>query len=195
MRGPGIEHLSKAEWRTRLIQARREVPAERHAADAVALTAAAATLDAATVCAYLPFGTEPGTPELPDALVRAGARVLLPVIPDVPGPLEWAEYTGIDTLVPGRLRGVREPSGPRLGVAAVATADVVLVPALAVDHRGVRLGRGAGFYDRSLGLAGGVRLLAVIRDDELVPRLPGEPHDVRMDGVLTPGHGVLPLPR
>ena len=69
------------------------------------------------------------------------------------------------------------------------------MPALAVDRRGVRLGRGAGHYDRSLVFAAaGVTLLAVVRDEELVERLPGEPHDVRMSGALTPGRGVLDLP-
>jgi 5-formyltetrahydrofolate cyclo-ligase len=71
----------------------------------------------------------------------------------------------------------------------------VLVPALAVDRRGVRLGRGAGHYDRSLVFASaGAARLAVVRDEELVERLPGEPHDVRMTGALTPGRGVVELP-
>ena len=65
---------------------------------------------------------------------------------------------------------------------------MILVPALAVDRSGVRLGRGGGYYDRSLPLrAPGARLIAVVRDDELVAELPGEPHDVRMTHALTPG--------
>jgi 5-formyltetrahydrofolate cyclo-ligase len=195
MHALGNEHLSKAEWRTRLSRARADQTAESHAQEASSLVNAVAKVTARTVCAYLPFGTEPGTTALVDALAAGGARVLLPVIRPQPGPLDWAEYTGEADLVPGRLRGILEPAGKRLGVEAVGAAELVLVPAMAVDHRGVRLGRGAGHYDRSLVFATpGTALLAVVRDEELVERLPGEPHDVRMSGALTPGRGVLELP-
>lgn len=195
MHALGNEHLSKAEWRTRLARARAEQTAESHALEASALVSAVSKITARTVCAYLPFGTEPGTPALADALAAGGARVLLPVIRPEPGPLDWAEYTGVTDLVPSRFRGIREPGGKRLGSDAVAAAEVILVPALAVDRRGVRLGRGAGHYDRSLVFAAdGAAVLAVVRDEELVERLPGEAHDVRMTGVLTPARGLLDLP-
>ncbi|MBB4688174.1 5-formyltetrahydrofolate cyclo-ligase [Amycolatopsis jiangsuensis] len=192
MREPGNEHLSKAEWRTRVLTTRASVSPEQHAREAAEIAAAAASLGAETVCAYLPFGTEPGRISLVEALAATGARVLLPVVQCAPGPLEWAAYTGPDELVPGRLRGVLEPSGPRLGVDAIEAADVILVPALAVDRRGVRLGRGAGHYDRSLASAT-ADLLAVVRTEELVDHLPGQPHDVPMNAALTPG-GLVRLP-
>jgi 5-formyltetrahydrofolate cyclo-ligase len=195
MHALGNEHLSKAEWRDRLTRARADQTPESHAREASALVSAVSKVTSGTVCAYLPFGTEPGTTALVDALAAGGARVLLPVIRPEPGPLDWAEYTGEADLVASRFRGIREPGGKRLGSEAVGAAELVLVPALAVDHRGVRLGRGAGHYDRSLVFAAaGVRLLAVVRDEELVERLPGEPHDVRMSGALTPARGVLDLP-
>jgi 5-formyltetrahydrofolate cyclo-ligase len=195
MRAPGNEHLSKAEWRERILRARASLSHSEHAEEAAALAASVASVATSTVCAYLPFGTEPGTISMLDALVRAGSRVLLPVIPDVPGPLDWAVYTGVDELVPGRLRGVREPSGARLGIEALGAAEVTLVPALGVDRRGVRLGRGAGYYDRSLAFADpDASLLAVVRAAELVEHLPGQPHDVPMHGALTPA-GLIRLPR
>ena len=87
----------------------------------------------------------------------------------------------------GRGLGCASPAEPWLPADAIATASGGLVPALAVDRDGVRLGRGAGFYDRSLPLADPTaRLVAVVRDDELVDRLPAEPHDVRMTHALTP---------
>jgi 5-formyltetrahydrofolate cyclo-ligase len=195
MHALGNEHLSKAEWRDRVTRARAGQAADSHAREASALVSAVAKVTANTVCAYLPFGTEPGTTALVDALAAGGARVLLPVIVSRADPLDWAEYTGEADLVPSRFRGIREPGGKRLGTEAVGAAELILVPALAVDHRGVRLGRGAGHYDRSLVFAAaGVPLLAVVRDEELVERLPGEPHDVRMSGALTPGRGVVELP-
>ena len=195
MHALGNEHLSKAEWRERLTSARSAVPIARRVTEAGALARFVTELPhAETVCGYVPFGTEPGSLALLDVLRDAGSRVLLPVVPSVPGPLDWAEYTGSASLAPGRFRGVLEPAGDRLGPSAVEQAALVLVPALAVDHHGVRLGRGAGFYDRSLGVVSHAELVAVVRDEELVPRLPAEPHDALMTGALLPSRGFVPLP-
>ncbi|MBK1785496.1 5-formyltetrahydrofolate cyclo-ligase [Prauserella sp. ASG 168] len=190
--GPGA---GKGEWRAWLTAGRAAISPQQRVLEANSLAQAVTGLTASTVCCYVPFGSEPGSLSLLDVLRDAGARVLLPVVPSTPGPLDWAEYTGTSALVAGRLRGVLEPSGPRLGPGGVGEANVVLLPALGVDHRGVRLGRGAGYYDRSLGFAGAhTELVAVIRDTELVEELPAEPHDVRMTAVLTPGKGLVPLP-
>jgi 5-formyltetrahydrofolate cyclo-ligase len=130
-----------------------------------------------------------------DALVAAGARVLLPVARDddgTPMPLTWGAYRS-DALVEAPF-GLREPAPPHEAPHAIASASLVLVPALAVDRRGVRLGRGAGYYDRSLLLTGpGARLCAIVRDEEFVEELPGEAHDVAMTHVLTPGRGLFEL--
>ncbi|WP_236796546.1 5-formyltetrahydrofolate cyclo-ligase [Amycolatopsis sp. GM8] len=186
----------KAVWRTRLTAARRDLSHAQRVAEASALVDVVSSMALPdTVCCYVPFGTEPGSIAWLDVVRGAGARVLLPVIPADRAALEWAEYTGPQTLSPGRLRGVLEPSGPRLGPESVREAGLVLVPALAVDHAGARLGRGAGYYDRSLVHAGeDTALVAVVRDDELVDHLPTEPHDVRMTAALTPRRGFVPLP-
>jgi 5-formyltetrahydrofolate cyclo-ligase len=118
--------------------------------------------------------------------------VLLPVT-GAPGPLRWGEFTGAGSLRPGRY-GLLEPAGPVLPPETVARAEVLLIPALAVDRRGVRLGQGAGYYDRTLGMADPTaRRTVVVRDDEVVERLPEEPHDIRMTWVLTPGGGLRRL--
>lgn len=141
-----------------------------------------------TIAAYVPVGPEPGGPDLPYVLAAAGVRVLLPVLlPD--NDLDWAEFTG--DLVPGP-RGLSEPTGPRLGVDGIATADVVLVPALAVDRAGRRMGRGGGSYDRALTRAT-APIVALLHDDELIERVPAEPHDRPVHGVITPAGGYLPL--
>ncbi|MEH3154627.1 MAG: 5-formyltetrahydrofolate cyclo-ligase [Gordonia paraffinivorans] len=145
-----------------------------------------------TVCAYVSVGTEPATGPLLAAVAATGARVLLPItLPGSPSPLEWAVAGGPEALAPGRF-GLLEPTGKRLGPDAVTRADVVFVPALAVDTRGVRLGRGAGFYDRSLVGAGGA-LVAVVHDDEVLPHVPGDEHDVPMGWALTPTGGFRRL--
>ena len=188
----------KAELRAAILAARRVVAPHEHDADAHALTGHATTLISAeeTVCAYVPVGSEPGSLELIDSLHRRGARVLLPVArhdtAGVAQPLQWGEYAPGE-LVEGRF-GLREPKGPWLVADSVALATTLLIPALAVDRSGVRLGRGAGFYDRSLRLVSrSARLVAVIRDDELIERLPAEPHDVSMTHALTPRLGLVAL--
>jgi 5-formyltetrahydrofolate cyclo-ligase len=182
----------KDAWRKRLVKARAELSSQVRAAEAQALADAmsAVAWPAATVCAYVPVGTEPGSVAMLDALRTAGRRVLLPIVTGKE-PLDWGVYFGADSLVPGPF-GLREPSGLRLGRGAVANADAVLIPALAVDHQGVRLGRGAGHYDRSLGGVTAPRI-AIVRAEEFVDRLPAEPHDVLMTAVLTPSGGFVPL--
>ncbi|HTI21319.1 MAG TPA: 5-formyltetrahydrofolate cyclo-ligase [Kutzneria sp.] len=179
-------------WRKRLVKARAELSSEVRAAEAQALADAVSAVGwpAATVCAYVPVGTEPGSVAMLDALRAAGRRVLLPIVTGKE-PLDWGVYFGADSLVPGPF-GLREPSGLRLGRGAVANADAVLIPALAVDRRGVRLGRGAGHYDRSLVGVTAPRI-AVVRAAEFVDRLPAERHDVLMTAVLTPSGGFVPL--
>ncbi len=143
---------------------------------------------ASTVAAYVSVGREPGTRALLDALHARGVRVLLPVLlPD--NDLDWAAYEGPDRLARAG-RGLLEPVGPRLGPEAVCGADAVLLPGLAVDARGMRLGRGGGSYDRVL-----ARLVRAGRDpalvvllyaDEVVGRVPEEPHDHPVHAVVTP---------
>ncbi|MFN2494712.1 MAG: 5-formyltetrahydrofolate cyclo-ligase [Pseudonocardiaceae bacterium] len=189
---------AKSKLRRQLLAARRAVPDAVREAEAAALAGglAGAALPGlpGPVCAYWPVGTEPGSPALLNGLLRRGCRVLLPVVGPV-GPLNWAEYAAGESLRAGPL-GVREPTGPLLGCAVIAEAVLVLVPALAVDRRGVRLGRGGGHYDRTLPLATpGTPLVAVVRDDEVLDSLPAEPHDVLVSAALTPGNGLVPLPR
>ena len=195
---------AKAERRAAALAARRAVPESVRRAEARQLCAhlAGAVADAGTVCAYWPVGAEPGSPELVERLAELCDLVLLPVARTGPGgehlPLSWGEY------VPGRMAdgrfGLREPGPPWRAPEAVAEAGVVLVPALAVDRHGVRLGRGGGFYDRTLALcAPGTRLIAVVRDCEVfvdgADDLPHEPHDVPMTHALTPVAGLIALGR
>ncbi len=190
-----VDENAKWELRARVVAARRAVPAAVRKAEAAALATASLPLERpGTVCAYWPVGGEPGSAELLESLVRRGCRVLLPLVNRL-GPLDWAEYTGAASLRAGPL-GLLEPTGPRLGTAVIATAVLVLVPALAVDWRGVRLGRGGGHYDRTLPLATpDTPLIAVVRDEEVLASVPVQPHDVPVTAALTPGRGLFPLPR
>lgn len=189
--------VGKEKLRTELLAARRATPPEVREVESERLcTHLAETVgDARTVAAYVPIGAEPGTPQMLDVLARLCQTVLLPVTSTGPVgehlALRWGRYRS-GQLVAGRF-GLREPAEPWLPATALGQAQVVLVPALAVDRHGVRLGRGGGFYDRSLPLcAAGTRLVAVVWDGEVVEALPSEAHDIRMTHALTPG-GLIAL--
>jgi len=147
---------------------------------------------AATVAAYVSIGTEPGTSILLDGLVELGKRVVLPVLqPDLD--LDWSVYRGPTSLAPAQ-RGLLEPLGPRLGLDAVATADLVLVPGMAVSPAGVRMGRGGGSYDRALGrVPVGTPVWVLLYDAEVGRDVPAEPHDRTVTGAVTPS-GIVRFP-
>jgi len=154
---------------------------------------------ARTVAAYVSVGSEPGTLALLDALRERGVRVLLPaLLPD--NDLDWGAYTGEGSLARvqhGGKMALFEPSGERLGPDAVTGADVVLLPGLAVDGRGMRLGRGGGSYDRVLARleSAGARpaLVVLLYDSEVVAHVPEEEHDRPVHAVVTPS-GVRRFP-
>ena len=181
------EQSAKQTLRDHVITARRQRPladsltATRAIADHV--LAWDAVRRAATVAAYVSVGREPGTGLLLDEMLAIGKRVLLPVLrPD--NDLDWAEYTG-DLVAASR--GLLEPTGPRLGVDAITSADVVLVPGLAASVDGDRLGRGGGSYDRALARIGaGVPIGVLLHQDEAGLDVPTEPHDRHVTHVVTP---------
>ncbi|MGW8064673.1 5-formyltetrahydrofolate cyclo-ligase [Streptomyces ziwulingensis] len=186
----------KRTLRRALLATRNGLTADDVRESAVALAARTLALPevagARTVAAYVSVGAEPGTLALLDALRARGVRVLLPaLLPD--NDLDWGEYAGEGSLARVRHGGrtaLSEPAGERLGPDAVTGADVVLLPGLAVDGRGLRLGRGGGSYDRVLARLerAGTRpaLLVLLYDGEVVAHVPGEPHDRPVDAVVTP---------
>lgn len=179
----------KIALRDQLITARRRRPLPEVPQDANAiadhLLSCGPVQRAATVAAYVSIGTEPGTGPLIERLHAFGRRVILPVLlPD--NDVDWAVYHGPEALVPAR-RGMLEPAGERLGKDAVATADVVLTPGLAVDRTGMRLGRGGGSYDRVLArVPVGTFVCTLLYDGELVEHVPAAEHDLRVGAAVTP---------
>ncbi|MFD0144506.1 MULTISPECIES: 5-formyltetrahydrofolate cyclo-ligase [unclassified Streptomyces] len=182
----------KAALRSQLLAARARLTSHDVEAAGEQLARGARELaelaEASTVAAYVSVGREPGTRALLDTLRAGGTRVLLPVLlPD--NDLDWAAYEGAEHLAKAG-RGLLEPTGPRLGPEAVCAADAVLLPGLAVDGRGMRLGRGGGSYDRvlaRLARAGAdPALVVLLYANEVVARVPEEPHDHPVHAVVTP---------
>ena len=191
--GPDAGAAKSALRERHLARRERRPLGEREAAAAAVVQALLRGLSGVRAfAAHEPEKTEPGHGRIPAAFTQLGARVLLPVVPPSGSELAWAVDTG--RLTPGR-HGVLEPMGPRLGPTAIGTADVVVLPALGVDRRGVRLGRGGGYYDRALlHVRPAAVLVAVVFDDEFVDELPVEPHDRRVTAVVTPSGGWQALP-
>ena len=185
---------AKAELRRRLLKERARLGPDQRAAAGRALRDAVLELPqaqmAGTVAAYVSVATEPDTRGLIYALWKRGTYVLLPLLrPDAD--LDWASYEGPDSLRPGP-RGLIEPSEPPRGRAAITSADLVLVPALAAARDGMRLGRGGGSYDRVLARVGpGIPTIALLYDGELLDKVPAGPHDQRVRLIATPTAGII----
>lgn len=181
---------AKTALRDQLLTARNRLSlleiGEGARATAAHLLAAPEVRRAATVACYVSVGKEPGTTALLDQLVDAGKRVILPVLqPD--NDLDWATYDGPRSLAPARL-GLLEPLSPRrLGPDAIATADVVLLPGLAVSPTGMRIGRGGGCYDRALArVSPGTFTCVLLHDGETGHDVPADPHDHSVNAAATP---------
>ena len=134
----------------------------------------------ATVAVFESLPTEPPTEEIIAALRVAGHRVIAPILL-ADKDLSWRDLA----------------TGEDLGLTAIADATVIVLPALAVDVTGRRLGQGGGSYDRALLRSDpeAVRL-AVVFEQEVLDAVPADDHDQPVHGVLTPDRGVraLPLP-
>ncbi|HEV7936255.1 MAG TPA: 5-formyltetrahydrofolate cyclo-ligase [Actinomadura sp.] len=186
----------KAAWRASLLSARVTLSPEDRAAAARSMRDAVLTRPevemAGSIAAYVSIGAEPDTSGLLFGLWKRGSYVLLPrLLPG--GELDWATYEGPDSLAPGPY-GLLEPTAEPRGPRAVEAADVVLVPSLAVDRTGLRLGRGGGSYDRALARVGPqILTIGMVYDSEFVDALPGEPHDRRVRAVVTPSGGFTRL--
>ena len=178
--------MSKAELRSQVLRSRQERGPEQRllVADAIAnhLLAEAFTQVDRVAC-HLSMGTEPGTGPLITGLLKRGVDVIVPVARREDHALEWVVF---DPAAPLRLSsiGVPEPDGPRLGPEALSGAGLVIVPAMAVDHAGNRLGRGAGYYDRAL-VSVTAPICAVVHANELIQSVPHEAHDVPVQMAVT----------
>lgn len=189
----GRERADKRALRERLLSERRE--RGRQERDRVGSRVRDVLMDlpwtrrGATVACYHSIGGEPDTHGLVHALWKRGTYVLLPIfLPD--RTLDWASFDGPGSLVPAG-HGLIEPTGHRHGPGVLGHVDAVICPALAVDRHGVRMGRGAGCYDRALAHKGPrTPAIAVVHDEEFVAELPSESHDRPVDGVVTPSGGL-----
>lgn len=177
----------------------RELAAEQVTQQLIALASA---LGPQQLSCYLSTVDEPQTRPFLQWACERGIRVLVPVSRD-DGLLDWAPYTiaagaggaagegarehgtAADELAD--LAGMPVPDAELLGPIAINDVGLIIVPAAAVDRSGMRMGWGRGYFDKTLGsMDRRPPVFAVVFADEVLDELPSEPHDERVDGVVTP---------
>jgi 5-formyltetrahydrofolate cyclo-ligase len=181
--------LSKPDLRRSLLAQRRSLPPETWRAKSdrlcARLQASPEFAAARTILAYSSFRQEPDLSPLfaDQTFANQPKRWGLPrcVGPD----LQWHLYTGTESLQPGAY-GLLEPRADEPQV-AVDEVDLILVPAVAGDRRGYRLGYGAGFYDQLFSdrVWAAKPTLGILFDFALVPQLPIDPWDQPLQGICT----------
>ena len=181
MTDPNVQNAKK------LLRARLNEQRAIHAKDpahpaglAAQLVSLAKSVDAQTVAAYLPFGAEPNISTFVSGASAQGIRLIMPVSnPD--GTLRWVQYTGLSA--PG-IFGFDEPVGETV---SLTDAELILIPASAVDANGNRLGKGKGFYDIALSAPEVTApVAAIVYEAEVLDELPIENHDQPVQFVVTP---------
>jgi 5-formyltetrahydrofolate cyclo-ligase len=125
------------------------------------------------ICCYVALPGEPPTADLIEALLNRGDDVYLPIAADA---LRWTPAT---TSRPWRAWGLRP--GPMPQPTDLPDPGAVIVPALAVDTHGHRLGQGGGYYDRFLPTVPRARTIALVWSGEVIDTIPAEAHDVTVD--------------
>ncbi|HVI32146.1 5-formyltetrahydrofolate cyclo-ligase [Phenylobacterium sp.] len=180
-----MKTLDKTTLRVLLRQVRRKLAAE--APDAAARAAERLPLDRLpafrTFSGYQPTGSEMDPRPLMRRLCETGAAAALPVAERRDAPLAFRVWDPDQALEPDAFGIPAPPPG-----AAAVLPDLVIAPLLAFDRRGQRLGQGAGHYDRTLANLRAVQsvfVLGLAYSGQEVEELPAEPHDERLDAILT----------
>ncbi|SNB46338.1 5-formyltetrahydrofolate cyclo-ligase [Geobacter sp. DSM 9736] len=148
-------------------------------------------IQARSIALYAPIRNEVETGEVLAAALKMGKTVLFPSV--APEGLLFRTVETVHHLCPGAY-GISEPTAER-GIVDPEAADIIVVPGVAFDRSGRRIGYGKGYFDRALHrLEGSGRLVGFCFDFQLVDEIAGEPHDVQMDMIITERQIVV-LPR
>ena len=138
--------------------------------------------EAGTLLLYYPLADEVDVRPLIQEACRNGKRVLLPVCRGEE--LELHLYEGEDSLASGAF-GIMEPTGPLFAPENYPDIQLAIVPGMAFDRVGHRLGRGRGYYDRLLPHLSSARLQGICFPFQLQEHVPTDAHDIAMHAVIT----------
>ena len=138
--------------------------------------------EAGTLLLYYPLPDEVDVRVLIKEAFESGKRVLLPVVKGEE--LELHLYEGEDSLQEGAF-GIMEPTGKKFAKKDYPSIQLALVPGMAFDRVGHRLGRGKGYYDRLLPKLTKARLAGICFPFQLLDEVPAEPHDISVEDVIS----------
>ena len=182
-----MEPSDKFAWRRQIREWLRAIPAEERATAArqlqERLQAHPLWSQTDRVLCFAPLPDEPDISLIIGEALRANKIVALPRYDSAAGHYAAARIDTLAQCLRGQF-GALEP-GPGCPLVPLNQLDLVLVPGVAFDLAGRRLGRGKGFYDRLLAEVRGHKC-GVAFDEQIVAELPEEPHDVRVDSIVTP---------
>jgi 5-formyltetrahydrofolate cyclo-ligase len=184
---------TKSELRAQYRQARADfVDALTDAERAIAFSAAPAPLKAhfqrgRTIAAYVPVGSEADPRSLLQQAAGAGCETALPHVTSRAAPMQFLRWSMGDALEDGPF-GLKQPSS----TAEPCRPDVILVPLVAFDSRLMRLGQGAGHYDRALSLLDQAYTVGIAWSVQQAPALPADPWDIPLNAILTEKAWIAP---
>jgi len=178
----------KADIRKELLRRRDCIPPEVRKAKNRMIRESLLSLDefrhAGIIFFFASFRTEVDTAELIKASLSAGKRVVLPKVDTDNHELLLFEVRDFGELVPGYM-GIPEPSFRETQM-SINDVDLVIVPGAGFDALGNRIGYGGGYYDRLLsGLQRRIPVIAPAYEEQIADALPAEPHDIRVDVIIT----------
>lgn len=187
---PPSLRLAKQTLRGRILALRDDLPAAVRDADSLAIGTSIEALpslaSARTVLVTLPFRSEWDTRLLAARALHAGKRVVVPRVDRVARMLRLHAVADLDADIVASYLGIPEPRDT-LPAVDPSHIDWVLVPGVAFDASGRRLGYGGGFYDRLLPLfRAGTPRIAGAFDVQIVDEVPAGPHDRRVNAVVSP---------
>ncbi len=179
--------MSKDELRAEALHSRRKISLSQLTRESLLVRENLAALgeyrDARLVVCYVSRDYEVQTPELIRRMLADGKRVAVPLVDDSSRSLIFFEIGGLEELSPGRF-GILEPSRDSVAV-ALEESNLVLVPLVAWDDRGHRIGYGRGYFDRALAERGPSVAVGLALESQRVPAIPDVPSDVPLDLVVT----------
>ena len=187
--------VGKAEIRKSILQTRNAMTREEIAAASLAIMKRLIDLEAirraSTLMVYLAFGSEVHT----DDLIRwgwgEGKRIVVPLCCPETRELMPCRIDGFDELESGHY-GIREPKVSPLQPVSQREIDAVVVPAVAFDRRGYRVGYGGGYYDRFLPGCPQAAKIGAAFARQIIAAIPADPYDVTVDRIVTE-KGVISL--
>jgi 5-formyltetrahydrofolate cyclo-ligase len=176
--------MTKRALRAATLAARRELTPQQVSAHSLAIQRRFLELPefqrSAVLALYSPIHQEVETAVIANQALSAGKTLLYPAVHG--SDLKFHRVAALHELVPGNY-GIPEPTGDACNP---ADADLIVIPGVAFDTYGRRIGYGKGFYDRTLHrMEGSGRLVGFCYDFQLLEEIVGEPHDVTMDLIVT----------